>query len=79
MEDLFVKWRTMWDAKEYTTQLFFLANLVIALYIASLPIRSTGKEITATNKTIMIVFGLGYAILLIFSYFQLVPTFSPYE
>ena len=68
----------MWDAKEYTTQLFFLANLVIALYIASLPIRSTGKEITATNKTIMLVFGIGYAILIIIAYFQLVPTFSPY-
>lgn len=78
MEDFFVKWRTMWDAKEYTTQLFFLANLVIALYIASLPIRSTGKEITATNKTIMLVFGIGYAILIIIAYFQLVPTFSPY-
>ena len=68
----------MWDAKEYTTQLFFLANLLIALYIASLPIRSTGKEITATNKAIMLVFGISYAILIVVAYLQLVPTFSPY-
>ncbi len=78
MDDLFVKWRTMWDAKEYTIQLFFLANLLTALYIASLPMRTGGKEITATNRAIMVVFGISYAILVVFAYFQLVPTFSPY-
>ena len=78
MDDLFIKWRTMWDAKEYTIQLFFLFNLAAALYIASLPLRSGGKEITAVNRTIMIVFGIAYAILVVFGYFQLVPTFSPY-
>lgn len=78
MDDLFIKWRTMWDAKEYTIQLFFLFNFLAAVYIASLPIRSTGKEITSTNKSIMIVFGIGYAALVIFAYLQLVPTFSPY-
>ena len=79
MEDLFVKWRTMWDAKELTVQLFFLANLLIAIYVATLPIRSTGKEITSVNKMIMLAFGIGYAILVIVAYFQLVPTFSPYD
>ena len=78
MDDLMTKWQTMWDAKEYTTQAFFLVNLLIAMYIASIPVRSSGKEITATNKAIMLVFGIGYAILIIISYFQLVPTFSPY-
>lgn len=78
MDDLFIKWRTMWDAKEYTIQLFFLFNLATALYIASLPLRSTGKDITSMNRAIMIVFGIGYAILVIYAYFSLVPTFSPY-
>ncbi|MGH1536547.1 MAG: hypothetical protein ACRBDX_00615 [Gammaproteobacteria bacterium] len=78
MDDLFVKWRTMWDAKEYTIQLFMLFNFLAALYIASKPLRSSGKDITAVNRTIMIVFGIGYAILVLFAYFQLVPTFSPY-
>lgn len=78
MDDLMTKWQTMWDAKEYTIQLFFLANFLIALYIAALPLRSTGKDITAVNRAIMIVFGIGYAILILFAYFQLVPTFSPY-
>lgn len=79
MDDLFVKWRTMWDAKEYTIQLFFLANFIIALYIASIPLRSTGKDITALNRTILILFGIGYAVMIVFAYFQLVPTFSPYN
>ncbi len=78
MDDLMTKWQTMWDAKEYTIQLFFLANFLIALYVMSLPLRSTGKDITAVNRTIMIVFGVGYAILILFAYFSLVPTFSPY-
>lgn len=79
MDELIVKWRTMWDAKEYTTQLFFLFNLVFAFYITSLPFRSSGKGITTMNRGIMIGFGLGYAILTVFAYLQLVPTFSPYN
>jgi len=78
VDDFMTKWQTMWDAKEYTTQFFFLANLAIALYIAAIPLRSTGKDITAANRGIMLVFGIGYAILIIVAYFQLVPTFSPY-
>ena len=79
MDELFVKWRTMWDAKELTTQLFFLFNFIAALYIASIPFRASGSEITAANRGIMIVFGIGYAILVLVGYFQLVPTFSPYQ
>ncbi len=78
MEELFVKWRTMWDAKEYTTQLFFLFNLIFAFYITWLPFRASGKDITAFNRGIMIVFGIGYALLTIVAYLQLVPTYSPY-
>lgn len=78
MDDLMTKWQTMWDAKEYTIQIFFLANFLIALYVASIPLRSTGRDITALNRTIMIGFGIGYAILIIYAYLQLVPTFSPY-
>ncbi len=78
MEELFVKWRTMWDAKEYTTQLFFLFNLIFAFYITWLPFRASGKDITAFNRGIMIVFGIGYALLTSVAYLQLVPTYSPY-
>jgi hypothetical protein len=78
VDDLFIKWRTMWDAKEFTIQLFFLFNFLAALYVASLPLRSSGKDITMANRVIMIGFGIGYAILVVFAYFQLVPTFSPY-
>jgi len=78
VDDLMTKWQTMWDAKEYTTQAFFLVNLLIAMYIASIPMRSTGKDVTTANRAIMFVFGIGYAILIIVAYFQLVPTFSPY-
>ena len=79
MDDLFVKWRTMWDAKEYTTQIFFLVNFLVALYISSIPLRSSGKDISVLNRTIMAVFGISYALLVLFAYFQLVPTFSPYN
>lgn len=78
MDDLFIKWRTMWDAKEYTTQAFFLVNFLAALYIASLPMRSNGREITILNRALIIGFGLGYALLVLIAYLQLVPTYSPY-
>lgn len=78
MDDLFIKWRTMWDAKEYTTQAFFVVNFLIALYIASIPLRSSSRDVTTLNRTIMIGFGLGYALLVLVAYFQLVPTYSPY-
>ena len=79
MEEFYVKWRTMWDAKEYTTQLFFLVNLIIALWITSIPMREAGKGATTLNRSIMFLFGIAYAVMTIVAYFQLVPTFSPYE
>lgn len=79
MEEFFIKWRTMWDAREFTTQLFFLFNLVFAFYVTSIPLRSSAREITAINRGMMLTFGIGYAILTIIAYFQLVPTYSPYE
>ena len=79
MEELFVQWRTMWDAKEYTTQLFFLFNLVFAVYVAWLPFRAVSKDTTTLNRGIMLGFGIGYALLIIYAYIALVPTFSPYE
>lgn len=79
MEELFIRWRTMWDAQEHTTQLFFLANLIIAGYITWSPFRAGGADITALNRGITVAFGIFYAILTIFAYLQLVPTFSPYE
>jgi len=69
----------MWDAKEHTTQLFFLLNLVIAAYIVRTPFKTGGADITAVNRGIIIAAGIGYAILTVYAYFSLVPTFSPYE
>ena len=79
MEEFFIKWRTMGDAKEYTTQLFFLCNMIFAIYVVYHPFRASSKDTTTVNRWIMIVFGVGYALLIIYSYFALVPTFSPYE
>ena len=79
MEELYIRWRTMWDAREYTTQLFFLANLIIAAYIVWSPFRASAGGVTALNRGIMVLFGIGYAVLVVVAYLQLVPTFSPYE
>ena len=79
MEELFVQWRTMWDAKEYTTQLFFLFNLVFAVYVVRLPFRAVSKDTTALNRGILVGIGIGYALLIVYAYIALVPTFSPYE
>ena len=68
----------MWDAKEYTTQAFFFASAVIALIIMSGPLRAN-NEGTATRKGITFAIGLGYLILVIVGYLQLVPTVSPYQ
>ena len=82
MEDwiatLYVKWKTMWDAQELTTQLFFLANFIIGIVIATHPFRS-GVEGTAAKKGVVFLLGAGYVVLVLIAYFQLVPTTSPYE
>ena len=78
MDDLYIKWKTMWDAKEYTTQLFFLANIIIALVIAWKPLR-VNAEGTVAKRGIVFALGVGYLILVLIAYFQLVPTVSPYQ
>ena len=78
MDELYIKWKTMWDAKEYTTQFFFLFSAVIALIIMSGPFKAN-NEGTMTKKGITFAVGLGYLILVIVGYLQLVPTVSPYQ
>lgn len=77
MDDLYTKWKTMWDAKEWGTQGFFLAMAIIGLVIMSQPFRSN-SEGTAMKKGITFAIGLGYLILVIVGYFQLVPKISSY-
>ena len=79
MDDLYVRWRTMWDAKEYTTQLFFLANVIIALVIAARPFMGEQEGTTMVKRGILFGLGIGYLILVLIAYFQLVPTVSPYQ
>ena len=79
MDDLYVKWKTMWDAKEYTTQLFFLANIIIALIIMAKPFTGDNESTTIAKRGIMFGLGIGYLILVLVAYFQLVPTVSPYQ
>ena len=78
MDDLYIKWKTMWDAKEYTTQLFFLANVIIALIIAYKPFQANAEG-TMVKKGITFALGIGYLVLTLVAYFQLVPTVSPYQ
>lgn len=75
---LYIKWKTMWDAQELTTQLFFLANVIIGLVIAMQPFRG-GKDGSAAKRGMVFVLGAGYIVLVLIAYFQLVPTFSPYQ
>lgn len=79
MDDLYIKWKTMWDAKEYTTQLFFLANVIIALVIAAKPFRGDQEGATIVKRGVTFALGIGYLVLVLVAYFQLVPTFSPYQ
>ena len=78
MDDLYIKWKTMWDAKEYTTQLFFLFNVIVAFVIMYKPMQAT-NEGTATRRGFVFAIGLAYLIIVLVGYFQLVPTVSPYE
>ena len=78
MDDLYIKWKTMWDAKEYTTQLFFLANVIIALYIGSRGLNSVSPGGTAAKRGMIFAVGVGYLILVLVAYFQLVPKVNPY-
>ena len=78
MDDLYIKWKTMWDAKEYTTQAFFFMNAIIALIIMSGPLRAN-NEGTMVKRGLTFGMGLGYLVLVIIGYLQLVPTVSPYQ
>lgn len=78
MDDLYIKWKTMWDAKEYTTQLFFLFNVIVAFVIMYKPLQAN-NEGTATKRGITFGVGLAYLIIVLVGYLQLVPTVSPYE
>lgn len=77
MDDLYTKWKAMWDAKEWGTQGFFLAMAIIGLVIMTNPLRSNAEG-TAVKKGITFAIGLGYLILVIVGYLQLVPKISSY-
>lgn len=77
MDDIYTKWKAMWDAKEYTTQGFFFVSAVIALIIMSGPLRAN-NEATMAKRGLMFAIGLGYLILVIVGYLQLVPKVSSY-
>ncbi len=77
MDDLYTKWKVMWDAKEYGTQGFFFVSAIIALVIMSVPLRAT-SEGTAAKKGFTFAIGLAYLILVLVGYFQLVPKISAY-
>ena len=38
--DLYDKWKMMWDAKEWSTQGFFLVNAFVALVIISQAVKN---------------------------------------
>ena len=50
MDDLYTKWKVMWDAKEYGTQGFFFVSAIVALFIMTGPLRATNDG-TAAKKT----------------------------
>ena len=78
MDDLYIKLKTMCDAKEPTTQIFFLANAIIALVIASKAFSKTSETSTG-KRLITLVVGIGYLAVVVTGYLQLVPTVSPYQ
>ena len=75
---LYDKWKMMWDAKEWSTQGFFLANAFVALVIISQAIRNNDGS-TATKRVITFGIGAIYLIVVVVGYLQLVPTVSPYQ
>ena len=76
--DLYDKWKMMWDAKEWSTQGFFLVNAFVALVIMSQAVKNNDGS---TSMKRGITFGIGavYLILVVVGYLQLVPTVSPYQ
>lgn len=78
MDDLYTKWKTMWDAKEFTTQIFFLIHVFIAFYIASRGMTASAQGSTMAKRGMIVSIGLAYLILVLVGYFQLVPKVNPY-
>lgn len=78
MDDLYTKWKTMWDAKEYTTQLFFLANVIIALYIGSRSMTTSAQGSTMAKRGMIFGVGAAYLLIVVAGYLQLVPKVNPY-
>jgi hypothetical protein len=68
----------MWDAKEWSTQGFFLVNAFVALVIISQAVKNNDGS-TSTKRGITFVIGAVYLILVVVGYLQLVPTVSPYQ
>lgn len=77
MDDIFTKWKIMWDAGEWGTQGFFIAMAIVGVVIMANPF-SANAEGTAVKKGITFAIGLSYLILVIVGYFQLVPKASSY-
>ncbi len=77
MDDLYTKWKAMWDAQEWGTQGFFLAMAIVGILIMANPLRAN-NEGTAVKKGITFAIGLAYLIIVIIGYFQLVPKISSY-
>ena len=76
--DLYDKWKMMWDAKEWSTQGFFLVNAFVALVIISQAVKNNDGS-TGTKRGITFGIGAIYLILVVVGYLQLVPTVSPYQ
>lgn len=76
--DLYDKWKMMWDAKEWSTQGFFLVNAFVALVIMSQAVKNNDGS-TSTKRGITFGIGAVYLILVVVGYLQLVPTVSPYQ
>ena len=77
MDDLYTKWKAMWDAKEWGTQGFFLAMAIVGVVIMTSPLRAE-NEGTAAKKGITFAIGLAYLVIVVIGYFQLVPKISSY-
>ncbi len=77
MDDIFSKWKIMWDAKEWGTQGFFMAMAIVAVLIMANPFRAA-TEGTMVKKGITFAIGLTYLVLVLIGYFQLVPKASSY-
>ena len=77
--ELYEKWKMMWDAKEWSTQGFFLVNAFVALVIMSQAVRGGADGSTNTKRGVTFGIGAVYFVVVVIGYLQLVPTVSPYQ